>query len=175
MRYAKLAAVAAAAMVLAGCPEGDRDAAATGGAARDTAAAEQRADAAPGAQTFALDEFAGSGVRGEVRATPRDGQVDLAISIEGARPNATVPVSLHTGSCEAPGPEVADLGELTTDATGRGQTQTTVGLQAHQVLNGMHIVAAHIEGAESPVPIACSRVPEHRGGAAGAGPGAPRS
>jgi hypothetical protein len=172
MTYVKVAAVIGLAVALAACPDGDRDMAATDLQTRDTLPAERAGGALPGTETFTLDPFAGSAASGEVRATPVDGAVEMVIAIQGAQPNATVSVSLHTGSCEAPGPEVADLGDISTDPMGRGQVRTTVGLQAHQVLNGMHIIAAHTEGGETSMPIACSRVPQHHGGAGIGAPGA---
>jgi hypothetical protein len=166
MRRIRVGYALGVALLLAGCPDGDSDRAATDAQPGDTARVGTGAAVDPAGQTFALEEFAGSGVSGEVQAMPREGEVELRVSVEGARPNAVVPISLHTGSCQAPGPEVADLGDLATDATGRGQTQSTVGLPPQQVLNGMHILAAHLEGGETPIPIACSRVPEYRGGGA---------
>jgi hypothetical protein len=166
MRILKLGAVAGLALALAACPDRDRE----DPALRDDAVAERPTDAPPGAETADLQEFAGSGVTGQVQVTPRNGQTEVVVMVKEARPNSSVAVSMHTGTCEAPGPRVEELGTVSTDQMGQGQMQTTVGLEPRQVMNGMHVVAVHEEGREAASPIACARIPEDRS-AMGAQPG----
>jgi hypothetical protein len=167
MKVLKLGAVASLALLLAACPERDGN-----GAAGDRAAvpAEEPTAATPEAETANLDEFAGSGVTGEVHVTPRGSQTDVMVLVRDARPNSSVPVTLHTGTCDAPGPRIEEIGTLTTNQTGQGHIQTSLAMAPHQVMNGMHVVAIHEEGREAASPIACARIPEHHDG-----PGAPGS
>jgi hypothetical protein len=165
MKTFKLGAVAALALALAACPGQDRDVA-RGDPARDAATTERRVDTARDAESVHLDEFAGSGVQGEVHITPHDSRTDIMVLVQDARPNSSVVVSLHTGTCDAPGPRVEELGTMSINAQGQGQIQASVEMVADQVMNGLHLVAIHEEGREAASPIACARVPDQRNGVA---------
>jgi hypothetical protein len=158
MNVLKLGAVAGLALMVAACPA-DRDEAAID-TQRDDAVAERPAEAPPAAETVQLEEFANSGVTGEVQLTPRDDQTDIVVVVRDARPDSSLPVSLHTGTCEAPGAQVEDLGTVETDALGQGHAQLNVGLGVDRIMTGMHVLAVHAEGQEAASPVACAEIPQ---------------
>jgi hypothetical protein len=175
MRIFKLGAVAALALGLAACP--DR----TDTAVRDDAVvpapttAERPGDAAAmpvGAERTNLEAVAGSGVSGEVAVAPRDGSTHVTLMLRNAPPNESIGSRIQSGTCESPGPELARLDAVSTDAMGQGNSETNVGHAPHLILDGNHIAAVYAPGAqpERDRPIACAVLPAH--GAAHQ-PGAP--
>jgi hypothetical protein len=168
MKILKLGAVAGLVMALAACP--DR---------RDpvieepvTPAPEEPVVAPPAAEQVNLQEVEGSGVSGEVHATPRDNATDIMVMVQNAPPNESLGARVHSGTCASPGPELARLDAISTDDMGRGHSETNVGHAPHLIMDGNHIVAVHAPGADPEVdtPIACATLPQHAGPAApGAG------
>jgi hypothetical protein len=95
-----------------------------------------------------------------VQILPQNGQTDITVRVRDARPNSSLPATLHTGTCEAPGPQVEELGTISTDQMGQGQAQLNVGIAANQIMNGMHILAIHAEGQDAAAPVACAELPQ---------------
>jgi hypothetical protein len=108
-----------------------------------------------------LQEVAGSGVTGQVVATPEQDRTQVALSVRGAPVNESVGARIMSGTCESPGVEVARLDAISTDATGTGQSVTNVGYSPHQVMDGNHIAAVFAPGTEPgrDAPIACATIP----------------
>jgi len=160
MKSIKIGATLGAAILLAGCPGDDRDAARPLG--EDTVVAERPVDAPAAAQQAQIQEVAGSGVQGDVTATPRNGSTNIMVMLRNAPANENIGIRVHSGTCESPGPELARIDAVSTDAMGAGHSETNVGHAPHLILDGNHIVAVYAPGAEPErdQPIACATLPD---------------
>lgn len=181
MKSIKIGTVAGGIFLLAACGGEDRDAAMP--LTEDTVAAERPAMESPAAaQRAQIEAIGGSGVGGEVHATPRDGSTNIMVMLQNAPPDENIGVRVHSGTCESPGPELARVDAVSTDAVGAGHAETDVGHAPHLILDGNHIIAIYAPGAqpERDRPIACATLPEHAGagtqgtGASGTGTGTGR-
>jgi hypothetical protein len=165
MKSFKLGTALVGGLFLVACNGDDRQADTT--IARDTLAAERTTMEAPaGPQQVNLEAVGGSGVGGEVHATARDGSTNIMVMLRNAPADENIGVRVHSGTCESPGPELARIDAVSTDATGSGHSETNVGHAPHLILDGNHIVAVYAPGAEPErdQPIACAVLPTHAGG-----------
>jgi hypothetical protein len=164
MKGIKLGAAFVGGLFLVACNGDDREAATP--MTEDTLVTAERTMDAPGApQQVSLEAIGGSGVGGEVHATPRDGSTNIMVMLRGAPANENVGIRVHSGTCQSPGPELARIDAVSTDGTGSGHAETNVGHAPHLILDGNHIVAVYAPGAqpERDQPIACAVLPEHAG------------
>jgi hypothetical protein len=164
----KLGTVLMGSLFMVACNGDDRQAATP--MTEDTIAAERPAMETPAAaQQVALEAIGGSGVTGDVHATPRDGSTNIMVMLRGAPANENIGIRVHSGTCESPGPELARIDAVSTDGMGSGHAETNVGHAPHLILDGNHIVAVYAPGAqpERDRPISCATLPEHAGARAG--------
>jgi hypothetical protein len=168
MKIFKLGIVTGMALALAACPDQDRDVAIDAPAVRDTPVAERPADAPmvpPGAERADLQAVSGAAINvsGEVAVAPRNGNSHVMLILRQAPPNESIGARVQSGTCESPGPVVANLDAVRTDGMGRGHSETNVGHAPHLILDGNHIAAVYAPGTEPERdrPIACVTLPEH--------------
>jgi hypothetical protein len=109
--------------------------------------------------TFSLGPVGGTGVGGEARIAPREGRTEITIQLTGAGPGQKNG-HIHSGTCDAKGPPVADLPPVTPAADGTGTARTTLDLAPATVMDGRHVVAYHQAdgGADSPH-VVCGEIP----------------
>lgn len=107
-----------------------------------------------------LEGMVGEGVSGEVVVTPSPDSVSFHIDLEGAAPETTYGVRVQPGTCADPGAAVAVLESVVTGALGNGSSQGSVAADAHQVLDGRHVVGVFAPGAEPEDnrPLACAQL-----------------
>jgi hypothetical protein len=96
-------------------------------------------DVPPAAERVSLDEMQGSGTTGEVAVTPRDGETHIVVEVMNAPRDESLDVRLHSGTCQNPGPEIANIGTIRTTDDGRGAIDATVGHPPAQILDGNHL------------------------------------
>lgn len=170
MRIVKLGAVAGLVLALAACPaERDTPDVAVDDPVTRPAVEEPRTDPAmqppAGAQQAQLEAVAGSGVTGEVHATPGDNRTDVMVMLRGAQPNQSYGARIMSGTCENPGVELARLGALGTDNTGQAHSQTDVGHAPNLIMDGNHVLAVYAPGTEPERdrPVSCATLPRATG------------
>jgi hypothetical protein len=120
---------------------------------------EERSESpTPEPQVVSLQEYAGSGVGGEIRVDRREDRLELAVLVRNARAGATLPVRLHAGSCEALDLAFADLEAVSTDELGAGESRSELSPNEHPELREPTAVAVHVHDEEA-LPIACAELP----------------
>jgi hypothetical protein len=124
MRVFPVALLVPGVLLLAGCPGPDRP---------------EDVDVPPAAERVSLDEMQGSGTTGEVAVTARDGETHIVVEVRNAPRDESLDVRLHSGTCQNPGPEIANIGSIRTTDDGRGAIDATVGHPPAQILDGNHL------------------------------------
>jgi hypothetical protein len=180
MRSTQFWALAALPFALAACGGGD-DEAAEGTAETTTVAVDSGAMAAPapmsadtgmgGAQAMGgavmMNAVGGSGVTGQAQFTSQGAQTMVMVNLT-AQGNTTHSGHIHTGTCDAPGPVVVPLQDVTL-SNGAGSSSSTIDVPLATVMNGQHIVAYHAgSGADAGAPVVCGAIPAQAGGSTGA-------
>ncbi|MEO8227660.1 MAG: hypothetical protein ABI637_09515 [Gemmatimonadota bacterium] len=109
------------------------------------------------ARTFALMPVNNSGFTGNVTFTDLGNKTRVAMTLNSpanTSSSADHNAMIHTGTCAAPGPKVADLH----DVEGNGKAASSeLDLMASQIMNGQHIVVAHENPGDRVV--ACVAIP----------------
>jgi hypothetical protein len=161
MRMFKVALSAAIPFALAACP-GDRTVDDPMADPTYDPAVEQPVAAPAVAETATLEDLAGLGITGEVMATPRDNRTDIALDIRQGPPNESLGARVQSGTCESPGPVLANLDAVSTNDMGQGRSSTDVGHAPHLIMDGNHIVAIYAPGTEPErdQPAACTVLPQ---------------
>jgi hypothetical protein len=163
MRHLKLGLIGCSVFLLAGCPGEDRPA--------DTEVIDPTVQTPPAedvpmaAQQAPLEDLANVGITGEVSATPREGSTEVMLMVQNAPPNESLGARVHSGTCESPGPVLANLDAVGTDDMGQGHSETSVGHAPHLIMDGNHIVALYAPGTEPERdrPMACATLPSAGG------------
>jgi hypothetical protein len=114
-----------------------------------------------GAQTVPLQGVGGAPVTGSVAVSEAGGGTQVMLTVGGAGGAGTHAAHVHTGTCDAPGEVVAPLESVTADASGAGNSTTTLEIPMATVMNGQHIVAVHEAGGSPGAPVACAAIPQH--------------
>jgi hypothetical protein len=161
-------------LVLAACGMNDTEAEEddpTDGAAADSAAASvappapvatDTAHSAMAPQMVPMTAVGGSGVSGEATLTEAGGQTQVAVRLAGFQPSSAHSGHVHQGTCDAPGPPVAPLQDVTADASGAGTATSTVAIPGSVAMNGQHIIAYHQGAGENMgPPVVCGAIPGH--------------
>jgi hypothetical protein len=171
--------LAALPFALAACGGGDDEVAE--GTSETTVAVDSGAMAAPapmsadtgmsGAQAMGgavmMNAVGGSGVTGQAQFTGQGAQTMVMVNLT-AQGNTTHSGHIHTGTCDAPGPVVVPLQDVTL-ANGTGSSSSTIDVPLATVMNGQHIVAYHAgSGADAGAPVVCGAIPAQQAGGAGA-------
>lgn len=179
MRSTRFWALAALPFALAACGGGDDDAAE--GTAETTVAVDSGAMTTPapmsadtgmgGTQAMGgavmMNAVGGSGVTGQAQFTGQGPQTMVMVTLT-AQGNTTHSGHIHTGTCEAPGPVVVPLQDVTL-ANGTGSSNSTIDVPLATVMNGQHIVAYHAgSGADAGAPVVCGAIPAQQAGGTGA-------
>lgn len=151
--------VAPMALLAMGCrpPEG-REAVTAGAEEGGRAVEEQNAVTTPESQVVSLDEYAGSGVGGEVRLVRGADRLELMVTVRNARAGATLPVRLHAGRCEALDLAFAELEPVSTDDLGGGESRSELAADDHPEVRDPTALAVHVHDEEA-LPIACAELP----------------
>jgi hypothetical protein len=164
MRSSRILFIAALPFALAACP-GDRTIDDPTTDPMTDPAVEQPATAPAMAERADLQDLGGLGITGEVMATPREGRTDIALNIQAGPPNESLGARVQSGTCESPGPVLANLDAVRTNDMGQGRSETNVGHAPHLIMDGNHIVAVYAPGTEPErdQPAACTPLPQHGG------------
>jgi hypothetical protein len=125
MRHMALGLLAPCVIVLAGCPGPDRP---------------EDVEVPPAAEQVQLEALQGSGTTGEVAVTARDNDTHLVVTIRNAMPDQSFDARIHSGTCQNPGPEIANIGSIRTTDAGTGAIESTVGEAPRLLMDGNHIV-----------------------------------
>jgi hypothetical protein len=163
MNMRKIAIPLLVALVAAGCPRnGDREVApdTVGLAPPDDPAAMPEV-----AQTVELVPLAGEPVRAESVLLPIGTQTQVTVHVHQGPANTSLTAHVITGRCDAPGPLVADLQPVVTDAAGQGMSQIAVDFDADVLANGNHLVQLRRGNGREGMPVACGEIPALSGAA----------
>ncbi len=111
------------------------------------------------AQTISLQPAPGAQIAAEAVVLPIGVETRVTFTVHQAPANVTILGHLRSGSCDEPGPVVADLQPITTDRAGVAESRIVVGVPFGIVASGNHIVqlVQETEGADQVV--ACGEVP----------------
>jgi hypothetical protein len=177
MRALRLWSLAMLPLALAACGGGDADegdgadtTAAIAPAPMDTGAmatpppvAADTGAAAAGQNTIVvtLRPVNNSGISGEAVITVQESQAQVVLTLRGAQGAGTHQAHVHSSTCDSPGPPVAPLEPVTTDASGTGSSTTTIQLGMNALMGGGHIVAAHQAGGNPGPMVTCGPI-EHQ-------------
>lgn len=108
-----------------------------------------------------------SGVTGQAQIMDHGGGQTMVTVNLTAQGSTTHGGHIHTGTCDAPGPPVAPLQDVTL-ANGTGSSTSTVDVPLATVMNGEHIIAYHQGSGDSlGAPVVCGQIPAQQGGATG--------
>jgi hypothetical protein len=162
MTIVRIAGIAAAAAALAGCP-GERE--------PETQPAEvpvielgpgvepTEVEALPLPERVELREVQASGVAAEAVISPIEGATHIALLVRQAPPNATLQAAVHSGPCATPGPQVAGIETVTTDAAGTGRAESTIDTPGHLLFDGQHHIQVHGAAETAGQMVACADIP----------------
>jgi hypothetical protein len=116
-----------------------------------------------------MNAAGGSGVTGQAQFMDHgSGSTMVTVNLT-AQGSSTHSGHIHTGTCDAPGPVVVPLQDVTL-ANGTGSSSSTIQVPLATVMNGQHIVAYHASSGENPgAPVVCGTIPAMTAG--GAAPG----
>jgi hypothetical protein len=119
---------------------------------------------APMGNAVTMNAVGTSGVTGQAMFTEQGAQTMVMVNLT-AQGNSTHSGHIHTGTCDAPGPVVVPLQDVTL-ANGTGSSSSTIEVPLATVMNGQHIVAYHAgSGADAGAPVVCGAIPSAAGGA----------
>lgn len=117
------------------------------------------AGATSAGHTVAMNPVGGSGVSGQAMLMEHGpGQTMVTVNLTG-QGNSTHSGHIHTGTCDAPGPVVVPLQDVTL-TNGTGSSSSTVEVPLATVMNGQHIVGYHTGAGENAGAVAvCGQIP----------------
>jgi hypothetical protein len=167
MRLARMSVVLVAALGLAACPDGDRQADTGAATATDTPAT---AAGTPGAQTaemgmerIDLRAVGQSNVSGEASIAPDGQTTKVMVRLTGGTPGQK-DGHIHSGTCDNIGPVVVALEPVNVQQGGAGTSTSEVNLPVAQVMNGQHVISYHQSGGDPGPPVVCGEIPQQGGG-----------
>jgi len=159
-RYARSAALAVAALLLAGCPGYDQEERPRADVpvmeVGPTGMTADTPQAMPIPERVPLEA---EGIAAEAVVSPLPGATHVVIDVRQAPPNATLQAALHSGQCAAPGPQVASLGTVTTGVAGTGRGEAHLDIAGHLVFDGQHHIQLHGGATAATAMAACADVP----------------
>ncbi|MBW3571973.1 MAG: hypothetical protein KY467_12790 [Gemmatimonadetes bacterium] len=170
MKPTRLWALAALPLALAACggdeavEEGTDTAVAvptteTGAVAAPAPGDTGMAGATSAGHTVSMNPAGNSGVSGQAQLMEHgQGQTMVMVNLTG-QGNSTHSGHIHSGTCDALGPVVAPLQDVTL-TNGTGSSSSTVQVPLATVMNGQHIVAYHTtSGDNAGAPAVCGQIP----------------
>lgn len=111
-----------------------------------------------------MNAVGSSGVMGQAQFMDHSGGTMVTVNLT-AQGNTTHSGHIHTGTCDALGPVVAPLQDVTL-ANGTGSSSSTLQIPLGTVMNGQHILAYHQgQGENAGAAVVCGQIPAQAGGA----------
>jgi hypothetical protein len=108
--------------------------------------------------TTALMPLEGSGVIGTVEIDGTGAQPVVTVTLTGAT-EGTLQGHIHGGTCADRTGAIMPLEPVEADASGSGQSTTTVDIPLATLMDGRHIVVYHEAGGSPGASVACAEIP----------------
>jgi hypothetical protein len=106
-------------------------------------------------QGVSLQPAEGQSLDAQVVIVPVGVQSQVSVHVRRGPQDASLVALIRSGSCAEPGPEVADLQPVRTDASGDGSSQIVIDLEAHHLRSAAHVVELRTDVAPAGQAVAC--------------------